>query len=355
MKIKILLVGEAFRRGGQGTRQRDLPESYDEQKLACASHNCLAEKLESEGYDVEFFMESYSTKYEEDIKSWYGKRMKSCALRASLVGVERLVSDGVSKICFSEKNSSECVLVCRIDLVLKPMFIKEFNPEWNRLMFPSACWIIGNGHVISNRPRVSDMMMFIPGRLLDKVKKKVFFSHAAWAEYEDKGILEREEMGLMLDTYHDSDSAKDYNPLYKIVNRSESKWWHSMGYLVGENMMPVMTGDRSGFDDWSYSGSVPESKRDNFPDCTWEWWHQEKHHLPKFYTFMNFLKDEVYGQTIDHHHPDQSYWRLDNDKMLIIDDKKRVCSYMEKKSEGVYVGPYEFNKDITFMIVKARF
>lgn len=354
MNIKILLVGESFRKGGQGSRERDLPESYEEQKNACLSHVRLSERLESEGHNVEFLVESYATKYEKDLISWYGGRVKKCNFRPQLVGIERLVSEGVSKMCFSEKGLPDCMLVNRIDVLLKPMFIRIFDPGWNQLMFPSACWIIGNGHVLSNRPRVSDMMMFVPGNFIEKILKKILFSHGAWVGYQDDNILAGEEMGLMLKTYHDSDSAKDYNPLYRIVNRPESKWWHSMGYFVGDDMMPVMTGDRSGFDDWSYADSVPEPKRSRFPEDTWEWWHQDKDHLPKFYAFMNFTKDEVYGQTIDHHHPDQSYWEIRGDEMLIIDDKKRVCSYMKKKSEGVYIGPYEFNKDINFMIVKSR-
>ena len=35
----------------------------------------------------------------------------------------------------------------------------------------------------------------------------------------------------MIHTYHDSDSYKDYNPLYYIVNRPESKETHSNGYI----------------------------------------------------------------------------------------------------------------------------
>lgn len=354
MKIKILLIGESFRKGGQGSRDRDMPDSYEDQKNACLSHVRLSEKLESEGHSVEFLIESYATRYEEDLKSWYGGRIEKCNLRPNLVGLERLASEGFCKMFISEKELPDCVLVSRIDALLKPMFTRIFDPGWDRLMFPSACWIIGNGHILSNRPRVSDMMMFVPGKLFANIKKKMFMSHGAWVEYQDNKILTSEEMGLMLDTYHDSDSAKDYNPLYRIVNRPESKWWHSMGYLVGDDMMPAMTGDRSGFDDWGYADSVPESKRPRFPEDTWEWWHQDKGCLPHFHAFMNFTKDKIYGQTIDHHHPDQSYWEIRGDEMLIMDDKKRVCSYMKKESESVYVGSYEFNKDINFMIVKSR-
>jgi hypothetical protein len=35
----------------------------------------------------------------------------------------------------------------------------------------------------------------------------------------------------MINTYHDSDSEKDFNPLYYIVNRAQSTVWHSEGLL----------------------------------------------------------------------------------------------------------------------------
>ena len=34
-------------------------------------------------------------------------------------------------------------------------------------------------------------------------------------------------MDTLLDTYHDSDSGKDWNPLYFIVNRRRKKIWKS--------------------------------------------------------------------------------------------------------------------------------
>ena len=42
--------------------------------------------------------------------------------------------------------------------------------------------------------------------------------------------LTYDDLNVMLETLHDSDSEKDYNPLYRIVNRPQSTEWHSSGY-----------------------------------------------------------------------------------------------------------------------------
>jgi hypothetical protein len=39
-------------------------------------------------------------------------------------------------------------------------------------------------------------------------------------------------ISYFVNTYHDSDSEKDWNPLYKIANRPESKIWYSEGHII---------------------------------------------------------------------------------------------------------------------------
>ena len=38
MEGLVIIIGESFRTGGQGTRLRGLPESYHEQMNACNTH-----------------------------------------------------------------------------------------------------------------------------------------------------------------------------------------------------------------------------------------------------------------------------------------------------------------------------
>lgn len=348
MRISIVLVGESFRLGGQGTRNRDSQESYEEQKRACLSHLKLAEALASEGHQVDFFIESYATKYESELISLYGERLKGFSFRDAMVGIQALARAALSKY------EHECVFVCRIDIALKGMMISMFDPEWQKVMFPSACWV--HDCRCGNFPRVSDTMMFVPPRLLDRVRGRLFLGHTAWKEFVDSRTLESCDMGLVLDTYHDSDSAKDYNPIYTIVNRPESKLWHSMGCVVGEDFAPVQTWEKRRFPDWSPRDMLPGRKRGESLEGMWEWWHRDQgSEIFRFINPIRFAKSEIFGQSVEYYeNRDQRYWFMDGDAMVIMDETRKVSSRLARVSEDVYSGPYEFNRGITFTIRRLK-
>jgi hypothetical protein len=50
--------------------------------------------------------------------------------------------------------------------------------------------------------------------------KKIQLHHNSWHDLIVYHKLTYEDLDMMLNTYHDSDSAKDYNPIYYIVNRN---------------------------------------------------------------------------------------------------------------------------------------
>jgi hypothetical protein len=70
---------------------------------------------------------------------------------------------------------------------------------------------------MNNNPRVSDIIIHIPNKYFSKVFGEPIV-HDMWYNLTKKG-LSKKDMNIMLNKYHDSDSAKDYNPLYYIVNR----------------------------------------------------------------------------------------------------------------------------------------
>jgi hypothetical protein len=344
-KIAFLVVGEMFRSGGQYTRIKDTPESYSPQKEACASHISLANRLIDLGFETEFFIESYATKNEIEMKSWYGDRLKICNLRETLVGLENLTRQALANL----ESVYDCVFVCRGDLLLKDMFIDCFDPSWDSVLFPFACWI--NQHMHFNKPRVSDTMMFIPGRLIDELKNRLFISHEAWWNFVEHKVLSDDDLGFMINTYHDSDSEKDYNPLYRMVGRKESSFWYSIGYVVGPNFEPVATEERKKFPDWSPRSILNPDETEKSLDDMWEWWHKETGRLPRFIDLIGFSNE----QTIkNYRHHEVKYWKQDGDDLVITGDGGQVTVRFKKKSDHTYEGNHESNREVSFVIKKVN-
>jgi len=51
--------------------------------------------------------------------------------------------------------------------------------------------------------------------------------HHQWYDLITHAKLKYDDLDTMINTYHDSDSAKDFNPLYYIVNRPETQVHHT--------------------------------------------------------------------------------------------------------------------------------
>ena len=114
----------------------------------------------------------------------------------------------------------------RIDLFLKDKFFEIFNPYSDKILFPSVCF--KPTHKCGLHPRVNDTMMFIPKKYFNFIKKFNIktsvkntrgLSHNSWHDLIVLHKLSYDDLDMMLNTYHDSDSAKDFNPIYYIVNR----------------------------------------------------------------------------------------------------------------------------------------
>ena len=77
-------------------------------------------------------------------------------------------------------------------------------------------------------------MLFIPNKYYIYIKK-IIISHNTWCDLINTTDLNYNDLDTMINTYHDSDSFKDYNPLYYIINRTECKIWHSNGHIFNKH------------------------------------------------------------------------------------------------------------------------
>jgi len=224
MKGLFLFIGESFRYGSQKTQIRGTKESYDEQIKACKSHIKFIENLEQK-YNLEksdAIIGSYTTNYDAELIAIYDKYLVGSTFQQTLIGLTNIFHNTLLNT--KNLNDYDFIFYIRIDLFLKDYLLKVMDITKNKILFPSICW--SKKCIIKNYPRVNDMMMFIPKKYYVFIKD-INIYHNCWYNLIHSSTIKNEDLDVILNTLHDSDSEKDNNPIYYIVNRPESKVWHS--------------------------------------------------------------------------------------------------------------------------------
>ena len=228
----IILLGESFRLGGQQNRNRGTVESYHAQMQACKSHIIFIERLIAK-YNMEsvsVYISSYTTQFDNDLLSNYNKYLIGNTLHSNVIGLNSLFHDSINKI--KDIDKYDFILYVRIDLFLKEHFMETFNPTINMILFPTICWRAL--YKCGSNPRINDTLLFVPKKYYTYINK-IVICHEAWHLLMNQTELTYNDLDTMIHTYHDSDSFKDYNPLYYIVNRPETKVFHSEGHVFDKH------------------------------------------------------------------------------------------------------------------------
>lgn len=218
----LILFGESFRLGGQGTRCRGDDSSFDGQVSAALTHIKFIESLKKKNINMKVSINSYTTKFDNHLINIYNDFLINYLFYKNLIGQTNLIHNCIDKI--DNINQYDFILCMRIDLFLKDNFIEIFNPYSDKILFPSICF--KPRHKYGIHPRVNDMMFFIPKKYFDFIKK-IQICHESWFQLIEWHKLNYDEIDTMLNTFHDSDSAKDFNPLYFIVNRPINQIHHT--------------------------------------------------------------------------------------------------------------------------------
>jgi hypothetical protein len=222
MKGLLVILGESFRSIHMHKRTRGLDVAYPEQMKALHSH------LE---FGLDIFFSTYSTKFDDEIKKVYKDRLIGCSILPDPVGYNALLHGAISQV---NLENYDFVFFIRIDLYFKEKFFEIFDPTWNTIRFPSICFKFNNYHIDrGGNPRVNDTMIFVPKKYFNHIKYIYYGGdgHDMWTDFIEKGKLTYDDLDVMVNTYHDSDSAKDFNPMYYIVNRPESNVVYSLGEI----------------------------------------------------------------------------------------------------------------------------
>ena len=220
-KSLLILFGESFRLGGQGNRNIGSEESYEEQIKAAKSHINFILNLQRQNISMVVSINSYMTQYDNHLTDIYKNKnvLHDSIFYTNLLGQNALIHNCINRI--DNVNDYDFILCMRIDLFLKNGFMEIFNPDNDRILFPSICF--EPHHKVGKHPRVNDTMMCVPKKYINFFKQNNFnLSHNTWYDLIEDYNFNYSQLDMMLTTYHDSDSAKDYNPIYYIVNRPEN-------------------------------------------------------------------------------------------------------------------------------------
>lgn len=232
MRGLILFIGESFRDGVSTSRVRDTDASLETQRTASESHLRFLDHLKTTlALDIDVIINTYETKFESKLKEWYKDYLIDSKFNSELIGLENLLNNVTKTI---NRDNYDFVFAIRIDLCLKDMFIEKFDPNWNRITFSQICWT-RCCRVQNNDPRVSDVVLFIPKRFFYLFDWHLYLWHDSWINYKCNYGVTNADLNLMIDTYHDSDSFQDWNPLYYMVSREQSTIWHSEGHHLDMN------------------------------------------------------------------------------------------------------------------------
>ena len=227
-RFALIIRGEAFRKGNQNNRDDGKSESYNEQKEACVTHMALVQRIESLAYKVDIYIDSYHTQFDKDLLEWYGNHVKDSRFHTTKFASQRILIKDSLDMLKDNLDMYDALMILRTDLFLKERFINEYNPSTPTVQFPFIMWTL-NIRTPDGNPMVTDTIFHFPKKYYDKLYG--LYDGKSWGNtnhaFLDVVPLEYEkEYSLMTKHFHDSDSAKDFNPYYRMIGRPESTKWH---------------------------------------------------------------------------------------------------------------------------------
>lgn len=237
-KCAFVFFGGSFRDKIHDHNNTIKESAYDLQKKAVDTHLKLIEKFKNDyNYNVDIYVASVYKEYSNDLIKWYGNVKNSIFIDEKHSRCNYLFVK--SKEIIIDINQYNVLMYIRLDLVLKDYMINLINPNnITRITFPSICFLTSNSHKThDNMPRVNDMFIFIPRNYYRIVNDGFELGHDSWLDLVNHFKYNKNDINVLVSTYHDSDSFKDWNPLYYICNRPQNNIWASTGYILNKDTL----------------------------------------------------------------------------------------------------------------------
>jgi hypothetical protein len=197
---------------------------------------------------IQVIIITYQTEFSHFFETWFSDFDPLVIIIQRPIGNFRLLN----KICqIISRYESDFYFLCRIDLVFKSSSIELITFPQDKVMCVSVCSVGSNYHFVSNLPnhvkhlqgnilpeeetrsRPNDTILYIPSKFLSEMIETKIRPHHDFTLSVDYDVYKN--VGYYLNTFHDSNSWGDRNPLYFICNRLETLLWQSeFFYHAGE-------------------------------------------------------------------------------------------------------------------------
>lgn len=219
-KCLICLIGECFREGSNQSRTMDTNYGYNKQKESTESHNKLINKLKKLNYNVDIAINTYNTKFKNEILTWYPNIVFHNFTSDNYGYFQNVVHNSLQNI-FNNVDiyKYDFIFILRFDIFIKDTLIDMFNPKWSKIMYPFAVYMEYSPFQF---PFVSDTFCFIPNLFFSKIINNTYniLNHHCWRELINNGFV-IDDFDVIINTLHNPNTDTELNPLYRINCRPE--------------------------------------------------------------------------------------------------------------------------------------
>jgi hypothetical protein len=204
--------------------------------LACGSHLRICDRLKELGVTPSLFLTTYTTPYDDKLLEVYKPYLVKHQILATIGPIQHMnVKASVDLV--GDLSPYDYVIIFRVDMFFKDEFFEVFKLDENKILFVSVCWYKGC-RTSRGFPRVNDTYYCFPKSLFRYLFAAQGHSQLYGHECVQNLNLRQHEYDFLTYIFLDSDSYKDKNPYYRIVNRPESEIFNSPGKIFPRDFIP---------------------------------------------------------------------------------------------------------------------
>ena len=211
--------------------------------------------------EIDLRIRTYNTKYSNDLISWYQKQLSAVEFTALNDIPEIVIPKGKKKDdgtghynlhfkteirnALKTDTKYEFIFVSRIDLLFKEKLFEVFDANWKTIHFPMAWhWRknkpIGELKCNFKYPVIVDTMMFIPKKYFHVIFE-FQLNCKCWNSLlcNENLNINYNDMDFMINTAHQPNTSRQWNPLFRMMGRTEKSEKLYKWNFFDKNNQPV--------------------------------------------------------------------------------------------------------------------